>query len=521
MGALVRLVPRLLMHNSGLKSYICLLYGNKKMFMSGKIYRNDYFVLAVLLMLTLPILFINRQISTDWGGDYAMYINEALNISRLHPVTDTHYVYNENAPMLGPKVYPVGFPLLLAPVVLLFGNNVPVLIVFMSVLLITTAPVLFLFFKNFFSKAVSLILTLMIVYNPWMLIFKNEILADIPFTLFFVLAMVLYLRKAPAWLTGFVMGYAALIKAAGFVLPVAFVLYYFFNLLKRKNRTKELVLPVVYSLLFVFIVNKVIFHIPSGLGLYSSNFDFTGFKHNFLLNIALYIEIFESFFYRNLHDWKFIMLITQSVMLTFVIIGMVNAKKNPVFFVPAVFLLMLFVYPYHSSGFRFLLPIMPFLSVYAVNGFKSIKWNFTAKKNILILSAALILLGQYVPEIIKLSKAKPTVLNGPLEPASQQAFDYLKKNVKPGETVLFLKPRVLALFTGINSVCNELSDDNEKMEKLIKDNNVRYILTNENLKNKAVLQYINQNADKLLLKWKNEKFELYGVKTGSGTNRKR
>jgi 4-amino-4-deoxy-L-arabinose transferase-like glycosyltransferase len=311
--------------------------------MIKSIYENRYFGVILIFILSLPVIFINRQISTDWGGDFAMYINEALNIAHFKQVTATHYVYNENAPMLGPEFYPVGFPLLLAPVCLLFGNNIPVLIIYMSLILVITATVLFLFFREYFSVPVAVILTLIIVYNPWTLIFKNEILADIPFTLFFVLTQLLYLRKAPAWITGTVMGFTVLIKTAGFVLPAGFVLYYLYILIKRKNRYKELVFPVFYALILVLTVNVLIFKIPSGPGLYSGNFNFTAFKHNFLLNVSLYIEIFQSFFYRILDDWKFLMLITQSVMLTFLLIGIINAKKNLIFFVFVTYLLLLFV----------------------------------------------------------------------------------------------------------------------------------------------------------------------------------
>ncbi len=471
--------------------------------------------LLLVLLLVLPVLFINLQHTVDWGGDYAMYITEAMNIAQHQPVDNTHYVYNSNAPMLGPPLYPVGFPLLLAPVCLIFGNNIPAMIVYMSLILIVLAVVLQLFFRRYFSKTVSVILVLVVLYNPWILQFKNEILADIPFTLFFILTLFLYLRKSKALFTGLVMGFAILIKTAGFVLPAGFILYLIYRLIAkpadRKADAKKLLLPVLYSVILILFVSQILFHLPWGIGLYSGNFSLAAVKDQFLTNIALYIEIFQSFFHRDLSGWKFLYLTTQAVLFTFALIGFINSKKDLLFFVVSTYLLLLFIYPYQSSGFRFLLPVMPVLLVYAVNGFKSVRWRFSVPKQYLILLLAVFLLGQYIPEITRLAQKPVVTKPGPQEQTSQEAFEYIRRHVSKDETVLFTKPRVLALFTGKKSVCNELSDDIEKMKMLINEKNVEYILTNKNLSNPAVEKYLEVKKDRISLIWSNQKFKLYQI----------
>ena len=472
--------------------------------------------LLLVLILVLPVIFINLQHTVDWGGDYAMYVTEAMNIVRHQPVENTNYVYNSNAPMLGPPLYPVGFPLLLAPVILIFGNNFAVLIVYMSLLLVVLAIVLQLFFRRYFSVPVSVILVLVVLYNPWILHFKNEILADVPFTLFFILTLFLYLRKSNTLLTGIVMGFTILIRTAGFSLPAAFVLYFIYLLIIKRgdirSNAKKLLLPVVYALLLILIVNKIVFRLPFGIGLYSGNFSLVAVKDQFLTNIALYIEIFQSFFHRDLSGWKFLYLITQAVLFTFSIIGFINSKKNLMFFVTATYLLMLFLYPYQSSGFRFLLPVMPVLLIYAVYGFKSVRWRYALPKRYLIPVLAVFLLGQYVPEIIRLIQKPVVTLTGPQEETSQEAFKYIRSHIPENETILFTKPRVLALFTGRKSVCNELSDDVGKMDMLIDGKNVKYILTNKNLSNPAVEKYLQTKNDRVSLIWSNRKFRLYQIR---------
>ncbi|HDO27779.1 MAG TPA: hypothetical protein ENH02_06645 [Bacteroidetes bacterium] len=105
---------------------------------------------------------------------------------------------------------------------------------------------------------------------------------------------------------------------------------------------------------------------------------------------------------------------------------------------------------------------------------------------------------------------KPEITKpGPQEQTSQEAFEYIRSHLSEDETVLFTKPRVLALYTGRKSVCNELSDDIEKIGRLLKQKDVGYILTNENLSNPAMEKYLIAKKNQVLLIWSNKKFRLY------------
>ena len=56
----------------------------------------------------------------DWGDDFSMYIRHAENIAQGLPYAQSGYIYNPYNPSIGPRMYPPGFPLLLAPVARLF-----------------------------------------------------------------------------------------------------------------------------------------------------------------------------------------------------------------------------------------------------------------------------------------------------------------------------------------------------------------------------------------------------------------
>ena len=78
----------------------------------------------IVLMLSIPLLFINVKDSHDWGDDFAGYIHQAKNIVEGNSQFQTGYIINVEGPVLGPPTYPIGFPLLLSPVYYFFGNNI-------------------------------------------------------------------------------------------------------------------------------------------------------------------------------------------------------------------------------------------------------------------------------------------------------------------------------------------------------------------------------------------------------------
>lgn len=56
-------------------------------------------------------------------GDHAQYLAHALALIEGRSYTDIGYIYHPAAPMLGPRAYPPGLPLTLAPIVALFGTD--------------------------------------------------------------------------------------------------------------------------------------------------------------------------------------------------------------------------------------------------------------------------------------------------------------------------------------------------------------------------------------------------------------
>ena len=77
-------------------------------------------LLAAVLLLIFLLHYDTIRPGLDWGDDFAIYLSHALNITRLHPYADTGYIVNPYFPSYAPQAYPPGFPLLLAPLLMLF-----------------------------------------------------------------------------------------------------------------------------------------------------------------------------------------------------------------------------------------------------------------------------------------------------------------------------------------------------------------------------------------------------------------
>ena len=176
----------------------------------------------VVILLLLPLLFLNIKNTHDWGDDFAQYLIEAKNIQQGAPLGQSGFVENPNY-ILGPNCYPPGFPLIIA----LTTFDVGKLNVLMSFFLLCIGYFSFLLFNKWFHFAPALILTLVIVYNPLCLSFKTEILSDLPFVALLLLFFVLYLSdNNKPWmliLCGLVLAFTVNTRYVGWVLFIALI----------------------------------------------------------------------------------------------------------------------------------------------------------------------------------------------------------------------------------------------------------------------------------------------------------
>ena len=490
--------------------------------------RIKYLQFFFLLLLLMPLFLINLRNSHDWGGDFAQYIHQAINITEGRPQWDNGYIFNPDNPYLAPQSYPVGFPVLLSPVYYLFGNSIFAFSCCLTFLLICCLIVMFLFFRKFFSYIISLLAVLVLAYNPWILMFKGEIISDIPFTLFFSLSVLLYAgydsRKADIpreILLGLVIGFTMLIKGIGVVLLIGIMadilVKTFLDNKGEKRIIREafsfIVIVLVTSVFLYVIVDKVL--LPAKEDTYkffSTLFDYRSLGNTILVTSDYYVQVIEDFFHPDNGKWNVFPSITKAFALSFFILGLfIKCMKRPGYpeYIILLYLLVILSFPNTTQGFRYLVPVAPLILFYIITGIRSVRLPVMIKPGYIALFIGLIMLVQYKSGVLGIISSQNNTLVGPQEPEAVSVFGFIKKNTPENSKIVFIKPTVLALYTGRKSFTNHPSQSLAAAENQYETIGFDYLLSTTDFGNNALDEYIKKNSDKLSLVFENGKFKLY------------
>jgi len=473
---------------------------------------SEYFILGLLL---IPLIFINHRETHDWGGDFAQYIQQSINIIELEAQSNHHYLYNEEHPMLGPELYPIGFPLVLSPVIATFGNDMPLLILYMNIWLILCGLAFFSVLKLYYKSLPSMALVVLLCYKPYLIIFKSEVMADLPFLFFLLLAFRSYAKKGFDLYTTLLIIMACLIKPYGLSLLVALL----FDKLIRKWRTKEAFKPsqvfyFVLAFLLPSLLNQLIFGVPSSFTSYLNNFSFGDFWSTVQANFELYYQPFDNYIVLIDPDLATSAAILSILLFSLLFIGLAYRLYfygfGSIELFVIIHLAMLILFPSQAQGPRYLLAILPFLFILVNEAFIPMQMRWPFLKDWPIYSLVAIHLVFYLANIPWINQNFSDPLPGPQAKASIECFEYLQKNIDKSDHVVFKKPRVLGLYADIDSYSNEPYQSLEELEHKYSKMGTRYFLTNVHNHNEALEErFIPAHRNELKIVWQNEAFKLY------------
>lgn len=148
--------------------------------------RSISFVIACVLACVSGLLMLALiDGSHNWGGDFSQYIAQAKAlIAGTIPtqIANNTLMMSYNDFPYGPNVYPWGYPLLLAPVLALFGENLAALKCVNIALFSLFIICFYCYVARRFSMGASITLTLAFALNPMLLSFaSSNILSDIAY----------------------------------------------------------------------------------------------------------------------------------------------------------------------------------------------------------------------------------------------------------------------------------------------------------------------------------------------------
>ncbi len=474
--------------------------------------KSKYFPYLLLLVLSIPLFFLNIYDVHSWGDDFAQYIKEALNISQGKPFYQSGYIYNAYNTEYAPAQYPPGYPLLLAPVVKMWGIAIRPMLYLNTVIAVGLLFALFAFFRKQASVVTAVCLAVAITYSGVMIDLKGNILSDTSCLLFVTLYLTTRNAKSFPWwrisLLVFLLAGAVLMRSQAVLLVAAEIMYLFFSFIMALTQKKRLQISVFFtspslyvvtgSLVINFILNRFVFNAPVSTASFYDHFIqqtiHGDLKQIAEANLGLMLANLSAFFYFETRVGLFRTGVTlmQHMALVFCIIGFLICIRrrlavDDLFFV-LMCLLVIFL-PVHDT--RYFLPAIPLLFFYCFVTFKAVLPAITKISGMAAGVTATLLylcMGNAY-----LHKAATEIPPGCIPQAREHiAFRYISEHVNDNDIIVFTKPRLLTLFTNKKSINTAWQIPAEQNRRIFDSMQVKYMLVVAGLDDGYYRDYLKQ-----------------------------
>ncbi len=419
---------------------------------------RDRWPLFLLVALLLPMCFIGLRNTHDWGDDFAQYLAQARDLSEAQVINASEQVRNfEN---YGPAPKGLGFSVLLAPLWAASGNTVFPYLVLMSVITLLLCIALYEYLRRDFGWPAAMLASLLFAYDRHVLHAKSEIMPDLLLTLL-VLLCLLVLRRNDGWrwwLIPVLVGFAILVKSAGWVLYIAVLTNALVTWRKRSPeasvRIKHVLWTIAIPLAMAFLVPFALSrNVGSSAVWYASVFFDGSLFRTFGSNVIAYAGAFEHFFEQELPMWMNHVLVL--VLLVVIVLGAVvrlrqRADAGDGF--TLLWLLMLLCYPYANSADRFLLPVLPFVLRYLLEGlrFTAACVRLPERPAMAVVLGSFLLLHVITVRVVV--QQQEHAVAGPYSADAQDAFAVVKARTPTTAVIGAARPWAVHLLTDRTTV---------------------------------------------------------------------
>jgi 4-amino-4-deoxy-L-arabinose transferase-like glycosyltransferase len=402
-----------------------------------------------VLIVALFYLFTIRE-GHDWGDDFSQYIQHAANLANGASYTETRYLYNPANPSIGPRQYPPGFPVTLAPVVRTFGLDlqamkVEVILFFVAALFLIDRLV-----QPLMPSAAGAAVVLAVGLNPYFWDFKDQVLSELPF-LFFFLATLLCLTRvdegdasqrqvwAFAVLGGAAMYAAYATRVVGVVLLPSLVMR---DLIRHRLVTKQ---SLVATGVFVLLAGWQYVVWPRD----TSYTDLLAVNLPIIAaNLASYLRWLAAIWENGYADLPRRLLFVATAGLA--VLGYASLWMRPkamlLAVAPLFYLAVIVVWPL-AQDTRFLIPVIPIYLACVVLGALSIdsviarRWG---RSHVLLGGLLAVVAVTYIARYSTLPFGH--LPEGIGKPESVELFDFVKASTRGDDVFVFSRPRALSLF---------------------------------------------------------------------------
>jgi 4-amino-4-deoxy-L-arabinose transferase-like glycosyltransferase len=381
-----------------------------------------------------------------WDDDAAMYILHARNIAEGRAYADTGYIFNPEYPNLGPVAYPPGFPLLLAPIWAARGLDLNAMKMVGVGMFAASLALLYALFRKHLKEPECLVLIAIVGFCPFLWAHKDFVSSDLPFLAVLFSAMLAidraYSQGSPPQLwfaipAGLLIAAACSVRWVGMVLLPSLIAYDWL----RTRRLSTFAAAACAVAVAVGITQTAILHsAPPAL--------FRIDPRLVVANTRAYLDEFTWLWRAGEHP-----VVARAFCGAVLVIAgwRFLARFRPVSGLRITELFMVFyagvLLIYQANEARFLFPLYPLCVALAIEGIGLLLRKLPARIGIAL---ALTLAAAWGLAAV----AEYRVLNwGPIrESFLDQDFlrltDFVNRNGRQTDILLFRKPRMLCLLTG-------------------------------------------------------------------------
>lgn len=443
-------------------------------------------LLLVLLLLVLAApAFINVRYDHDWGDDFAMYILQAKKIALGSSLTNLEFLYDPIRGGSGPPAYPIGFPLMLAPVYYVFGLSFRHFFYLISAFAASFSVLTFFYLRDkTHSSSSAYALAVSLAFNPWLIDFKNAVLSDLPFAVLTLLAVIAVERRRPLW-AGVAMGFTLTVRPAAVALLVGLGADAVYRWLRQPSpeESRKTVLAQVGMTFLVALAIRIsltaLFRTPSGsdAGYLSVIVPMAALKELVPNNFNYYLDVSKDFI--PAFQWAFLSKFLWMSMVWCSVAGLLRKlRSGPQFseFFLMAYLAMILAWP-SWQGFRFLLPVVPMFLYYTFLELSQLGKSLLGTKTRYVpVTAALLMLAAFAPFLIQLQRSHRQAKEGPMSPEAQEAYREIQRGTPSDAAFITEKPRALALFTGRKAAFDVPGLPPDSFGIFVKQKNIHYLL---------------------------------------------
>jgi hypothetical protein len=370
-------------------------------------------------------------------------------------------------PSYAPQYYSYGFPLLLAPVIKVFGVNFKAMDLYISCWLVGWALLVFFYLRSRFSFFTAASFVFIFFVNPYFFRFKAEIISDIPFAFFFTLCMLFFIHRRELSLVykvifGCVVGFTIGIRDLGYFFPAMILADMFLSWISLLigsisreafiQHLKDAATTLISCFAFVFLFSQILFKSPgTQLGHFVGLYHSPSYRDTFLFNLDVYTRLFESLFRHEVGRYTFALYYSTAFMLVLTVLGFLHllfSKHRWELFLLTAYGVVVLLFPFASQGFRYLLPVLPIMIVCAVYGAKSITLPLSVNKYVAGFAFLLFMSLVNVKDIRAARHDQHGVIYpGPMTGESKAVFKYINDSLPANALIATVKPRALMFFT--------------------------------------------------------------------------